>query len=96
MYVIIYGEDVDELDSAIPHQTALAPFNEELFWYLLCARVGQCHLLQPGEKLGPQSFGLAEELDLSQTVRFSVHLVMNVSSVDNAFSLFWNSEELRS
>ena len=29
-YVKIYGEDVDELDSAFRHQTALAPFNEEL------------------------------------------------------------------
>lgn len=58
--------------------------------------MGQYHLLQPGEELGPQAFGFAEEFDLSQTVRFSVHLAMNVSSVDPAFSLLWIHEELRS
>jgi hypothetical protein len=38
---------------------------------------------------------MGEEFDLTRTVRFSVHLAKNLSSVDPGFSLFWNRQELR-
>jgi hypothetical protein len=94
-YVRIYGEDVEELDALLPHVTAASPLNGALSWYLMFVRLGQRHQLQPGEELGPQSFGLGDEFDLSRTVRFSVHLAMNLTSMDPGFSLFWNRPELR-
>ena len=94
-YVRIYGEDVEELDGTLPHATALSPMDKELSWFFLFVRLGQRHQLQPGEELSPQSFGLEDEFDLSRTLRFSVHLAMNLSSVDPAFSVFWNRQELR-
>ena len=93
-HVRVYGKDLKELDSALAHQTALSPLDGELTWYFLCVRMGQRHLLEPGEELGWESSGLAEEFDLSRTAILSVHLAMNVFPVDPSYSLFWNSEEV--
>ena len=94
-YVRIYREDVEELDSNLPRTTTLSPLDEQLSWFFVFVCLGQRHQLQPGEELGPQSFGLEEEFDLRRTLRFSVHLAMNFSNVDPAFFLFWNHQELR-
>ena len=61
-HVRVYGKDLKELDSALAHQTALSPLDGELTWYFLCVRMGQRHLLEPGEELGRESFGLAEAI----------------------------------
>lgn len=93
-YVRIYGEDVEELEANLFHVTSQSQLDEQLSWYYLFVRLGQRHQLQSGEALGPDAFGLEEEFDLSQTLRFSAHLAMNFASVDQSFSLFWNRQEL--
>ena len=93
-YVRVYGKELDELDSALNRQTALSPFDGELTWYFLCIRLGQRHLLEPGQELGPESFDLAEEFDMSRTTNFSVHLAMNLFHVNPSYSLLWNGENM--
>jgi hypothetical protein len=83
-----------ELDALLPHTTAAFPLNGTLSWFQMFVRLGQHHQLQPGDEMGPQSFGLGEEFDLSRKVRFSVHLAMNLTSLDPDFSMFWNRQEL--
>ena len=90
-YLRLYDEDLAQLDSALQAPSSM---ESDLSWYFVCCKFGQRKELDPGERLGPESFGLGDAFDLTDIVSISVHLALNFGCTDERYSLFWNSDTL--
>ena len=89
IYIRVCKEDITALDQTLANATQNSTLDQNLEWYFLCEVYGQRQLLQRGEELGPESFGLGSAFDLSNTAKFSAHIALNVKCIDPAYSLFW-------
>jgi hypothetical protein len=88
-YVRLYNEDIVSIDQAL-----LAPVGEmdDFNWFFMCHGFGQRKLLEEDDSLSPEAFGLGIMFDLTNIVKISLHIAINITCADASYSLFWHRE----
>lgn len=84
-YARLYEEDIADIDQALQ-----ASVVDDFEWFFICFGFGQRKLLEEDESLGPEAFGLGTLFDLSNIVKISLHLAVNLTCTDELYSLFWH------